>query len=272
MGQITVSQHYVPKFYLKNFSTNSKVWAFDKQKGNCFCSNVDHICTENYFYELKDFDGNYLDVNHIENIFQRQENEWAPLLKKITKVCDTIDGRNSFIASTAEKSALLDFAINMLHRNPAFLQAVSTSFKENGTYDFVDNQLRIGFPDLQTEEFQNYHDSLERFMLYSDNRAAQGEKERFGKYYFYVGFAAGGLITSSFPVYHSKKTDGDKLILPISPDYALIWSENKIGDTANVLRQMSDEIIYDLRKCYYEKDWKDCRFVIADKKEKLNRA
>lgn len=149
------------------------------------------------------------------------------------------------------------------------MQAITTSFEENGVYDFVDDQLRVGFPDLQKEEIQNYHASLERFILYSDDRASKGEKERFSRYYFYVGFAAGELITSSFPVCLSKKTGCDKLILPISPDYALIWTENKLGKMANVLLPMSDEIIADLRRCYFEKSFKDCRFVIADRKDKI---
>ncbi|MBQ1820090.1 MAG: DUF4238 domain-containing protein [Clostridia bacterium] len=269
MDQVTRSQHTVPRFYLKNFSEKGRVWALDKKDGHCFNPSIDDICVENYFYEMTDFDGNRIYENAIENKFQQQEAIWALLLQRIIRICDTISNGSSFVASTEEKSMLLDMTINILMRNPVSLQSVSSSLEKGGMYEFIDDQQKAVIPDLQIEQLQNFHESFNRFILYSDERAARERKEHFGKYYFYVGFAKGRLITASMPIYLSRKLDGDKLILPISPDYALIWTENKLGKMANVLLPMSDEIIADLRRCYFEKRFKDCRFVIADRKDKI---
>lgn len=263
------SQHTVPEFYLKNFSKKGRVWALDKKDGHYFNPSIDNICTEHFFYEMKDFDGNHINENAIENIFGHQESIWASLLQRIIQICDTISNGSSFVASTEEKSMLLDMTINILMRNPASLRSVSLSFERGGIYEFVDDQLKATDLDLQANQLQNFHDSFDRHVLYYDKRAARERKDHYGKYYFYVGSAAGRLITSSMPIYLSKKSDGDKLILPINPNYALIWSENKLGKMANVLLPMSDEIIADLRRCYFEKRFEDCRFVIADRKDKI---
>ena len=270
MDQVTRSQHTVPKFYLKGFSKRGRVWAIDKKDGHCFNPSIDDICTENYFYEMTDFDGNRIYENAIENKFQQQEAIWAPLLQKIIRVCNNVSrDKDAFIANTEEKSVLLDMTINILMRNPVSLQSVSSVLKNGGMYDFIDDQFKGEVPELETEQLQNLHESFIRHMLYNDERAARERKEHFGHYYFYVGFAAGRLITASMPIYLSKKTDGYKLILPITPDYALIWTENKLGKKANILMPMHDEIIADIRRCYFEKPVENCRFVIADKKEKL---
>ena len=271
MDQVTRSQHIVPKFYLKCFSENNKVWALDKTDGHSFNPNIDAICVENNYYEMTDFDGNHIFENAIENIFQKQENRWSILLQKIIRICDAAESGHSFIATTAEKSMLLDMAINILMRNPVSLRSVSSVLENEGVYDFIDNQLKASDLDLQSDQLYNFHESFNRHLLYYDERAVKERKDHYRKYYFYVGFAAGRLITASMPVYLSKKSDGDKLILPITPDYALIWSENKLGKRANVLLPMSDEIVDDIYRCYFEKSVEACRFIIADKKEKLMR-
>lgn len=48
----TQKQHFVPKFYLKNFSINNKkyVHCFDKKNGNIFCRNIRNIALEKNFY------------------------------------------------------------------------------------------------------------------------------------------------------------------------------------------------------------------------------
>lgn len=269
MDQITRSQHIVPRFYLRCFAEKNKVWALDKADGRFFNPSIDSICIENDYYEMTDFDGNRIYENAIENIFKKQENSWSPLLQKIIRICNAANIGNSFIANTAEKSMLLDMAINILMRNPVSLRSISSALENEGVYDYIDNQLKASDLDLQADQLHNFHESFNRHLLYYDERAAKERKDHYCKYYFYVGFAAGRLITASMPVFLSKKADGDKLILPITPDYALIWSENKLGKRANVLLPMSDEIIVDIRRCYFEKPVDNCRFVIADKKEKL---
>lgn len=50
---ISKSQHYVPKFYLKNFSTeNNKIHVFSKENNKKFCANISKVANESYFYKL----------------------------------------------------------------------------------------------------------------------------------------------------------------------------------------------------------------------------
>ena len=52
---ISKSQHYVPKFYLKNFSQeNNKIHIFSKTDNKKFCANISKIANENYFYKIPD--------------------------------------------------------------------------------------------------------------------------------------------------------------------------------------------------------------------------
>ena len=52
---ISKTQHYVPQFYLKNFSQrNNKIHVFSKQDNKQFCSNVSKVANEKYFYGIPD--------------------------------------------------------------------------------------------------------------------------------------------------------------------------------------------------------------------------
>ena len=52
---ISKSQHYVPKFYLKNFSKgNNKIHVFSKENNKKFCANISKVANENYFYKIPD--------------------------------------------------------------------------------------------------------------------------------------------------------------------------------------------------------------------------
>lgn len=51
MGSKTKKQHYVPRFYLKNFTSDgSKIFVYDKVKGASFESNIMDAGQERYFY------------------------------------------------------------------------------------------------------------------------------------------------------------------------------------------------------------------------------
>ena len=46
-------QHYVPKWYLRNFSSNGKtIYSYDKVNGKSYPTNVNDIAQENCFYDL----------------------------------------------------------------------------------------------------------------------------------------------------------------------------------------------------------------------------
>lgn len=50
---ISKSQHYVPKFYLKGFSQgNNKIHVFSKNNEKTYCANISNVAHENYFYKV----------------------------------------------------------------------------------------------------------------------------------------------------------------------------------------------------------------------------
>lgn len=65
-------QHYVPQFYLRNFSRdNKRIFVFDKFRQKEFASNVHDIANENYFYDLSEQHTEEL----IENIHKKHQEE-----------------------------------------------------------------------------------------------------------------------------------------------------------------------------------------------------
>ena len=82
--QLTVNQHYVPRFYMKPFATvihegtkKEKAFiAFYQFNTNVSRDDIPttSICSEDYFY---DEDG------HVENELAKKENNWAYVIKKV---------------------------------------------------------------------------------------------------------------------------------------------------------------------------------------------
>jgi hypothetical protein len=56
MGKKIKLEHYVPRFYLRNFSIQGKegfLYCFDKSKSHSFIVNVKNIASETYFYDTR---------------------------------------------------------------------------------------------------------------------------------------------------------------------------------------------------------------------------
>lgn len=96
------NEHYVPRFYLRRFANNDKIYAYDLEKDNLFQTNINKIGCNNYFYdvdsnvlkeslsEYKDiykipddiFEKECEDIQFIEKALSRLEDEFSVLLNK----------------------------------------------------------------------------------------------------------------------------------------------------------------------------------------------
>lgn len=96
------NEHYVPRFYLRRFANNDKIYAYDLEKDNLFQTNINKIGCNNYFYdvdsnvlkeslsEYKDiykipddiFEKECEDIQFIENALSRLEDKFSVLLNK----------------------------------------------------------------------------------------------------------------------------------------------------------------------------------------------
>lgn len=79
-----VKQHYVPKFYLRNFC-NSKnlIYCYDKVRGRIYPSSLVNVASEGLFYDVKG-------VEHaaIEKILSQQEQLFRHALTSLTQTKD----------------------------------------------------------------------------------------------------------------------------------------------------------------------------------------
>lgn len=111
MNQVT-KQHYVPRFYLKNFTTeenNNKIFCYDKINNSVFPANIQDIAQEKKFYEVAG-----LDENEIENAISKLEREfWAPTYAEL------IHKKNFKKLSFKEKNRIYHFLSLQLIRTKA---------------------------------------------------------------------------------------------------------------------------------------------------------
>lgn len=81
MPNKTKKQHYVPRFYLKNFSNKNKeeyfIHCYDIDNNKTYPANIKNIAEEKYFYKIGD--------ETFEEFFQKTE-EWAsPIINNLSK-------------------------------------------------------------------------------------------------------------------------------------------------------------------------------------------
>ncbi len=123
-------QHYVPQFYLNNFTDNKGLLHIYDYKHNRYFTQIPrNMCFEKNLYETEWQDANpklgkYVLPNNIEDIFCAYEGQFAKLLKIIQKVCIPQQNPRALILHTAEKTILFKFLINLLVRNPVNMSAM----------------------------------------------------------------------------------------------------------------------------------------------------
>lgn len=72
-------QHYVPKFYLKNFcQPDGTIYCYDKLRDKSFKSNLNNIAHENFFYDIPE-----LAPATVENSMAQKERIFSKVLKYI---------------------------------------------------------------------------------------------------------------------------------------------------------------------------------------------
>lgn len=105
------NEHYVPRFYLRRFANNDKIYAFDLEKSKLFQTNINKIGCSNYFYDVdsnvlrenlgvyKDiykipdevFEKECKDIQFIEKALSRLEDRFSVLLNKFEEDHSMID-------------------------------------------------------------------------------------------------------------------------------------------------------------------------------------
>jgi hypothetical protein len=77
-------QHFVPQFYLENFTDSKKrIYAFDVVKCECFITTTENIAHQKYFYDYEPLDQFMGRDQTIEKALANSESESATMLRKL---------------------------------------------------------------------------------------------------------------------------------------------------------------------------------------------
>ncbi len=224
-NRITKIQHYVPRIYLRGFSTNKKqIWSYtiDPLDNGTYVS-IRSVCQEDYLYEVRDDAGNILTPNWIERIFTDLEGMFATKLRELeNKAFLKENYRTRCFLTIEEKAFWKAFVAIQMMRSPIVLREANAVIKELSQGLLTDNQVRAMavsqclpfFNELKLED-KNVFNFFLRPLL---NMATEiGVDE------------AGTLFTSDNPIYcyslHreniSQIEEYDTVILPLTPNLVL---------------------------------------------------
>ena len=141
----TKKQHYVPQVYLRGFSVDSKrVWSYAVNSiENGRCVPIESVCRENYLYEIKDNDGNWLTPNWIERILSILEGMFAENLRRLEKKAFLKENyRTKSFLTTEEKTFWKLFVTVQMMRSPVVLRVANTVVKELADGQLTENQIQ----------------------------------------------------------------------------------------------------------------------------------
>lgn len=110
-SQITKKCHYVPKFYLNNFSINEKIYAY-KRNGEIIEKSTYDIAIKNNFYTTEDKKTGKK-TDDIEKIFEKLENVSAPIIQRIIET-------EEIVLSDEQKARMIELVSNLYTRNLYF--------------------------------------------------------------------------------------------------------------------------------------------------------
>ena len=166
-------QHYVPRFYLKCFTSNNsdQLFVLDKESNKIFQKNVLEVCEQNYYYSYKENDSCYEAYNFmVEDNLAKKEHEFGIVFDKII---NNIEGhyyhsKNINRLIHKDKLVLLEFLYYQTLRVPKYIDklyinGVTFLKKLNKKYNYVQTKKeminyikKILFPML----FDNIHEFI----------------------------------------------------------------------------------------------------------------
>lgn len=116
------TQHYVPQFYLRNFSSNKKqIFVYDKIIKSSFSAPIDSVASSKYFYDWQELDETF-NQQFIENAFAKFESETAPTFVRLISRLESGEFRGF---NKNEMLDLSEFIWYQMIRNPETREILS---------------------------------------------------------------------------------------------------------------------------------------------------
>ena len=229
------NQHYVPRFYLRNFCVSKQqIAVFDKSKKTNFKTSIDNIANENYFYDDEYVDKHTKTKQFLEKFFHPMENKISVILPNLIKELSN----NSF--SMFSTKLRLEFAFYIIYqycRTKEFREQINQStklFTQTVADDFIKSQ------GANPEDFEIVTDDKILhidFLLNNDVFDKLIEDIFDHIWIILVNESDIPFITSDHPVvkhsnishpvlsYTGLKSPGIEIAFPLSPKYCLLLAE-----------------------------------------------
>ncbi|MBQ3946402.1 MAG: DUF4238 domain-containing protein, partial [Alphaproteobacteria bacterium] len=237
--KFTTDEHFVPKFYLQNFTNDSgQVWVYDRLNKKRFSQIPDNICYKKDLYETKAEGmnpalGEYVLRNQLENIFCQYEGAWSKLIKQVLCTCRLNIDRNALICNAEQKRQLAEFISNLILRNPITMAnseldeiSVAKQLEETKAVEHLFNLL--GFGSINSvlrfiNKSNHFNDEFGTQRLLAD------ELLKMDMCFIYN--EENDFVTSCCPVFYGMRDNESSItdvIVPLSTDILLLYgiSEN----------------------------------------------
>ena len=248
----TKEQHYVPRVYLQGFSSDARsLFGYNLKADKPIKEpvSIDSVCKEKYLYELRDEQGEIINLNYLENVLCQYEGMFADHRRALLKKAVFKENyqTKSFL-SKDEKQFWIFYTALQIMRNPSTLR---------GLKDIILNETQGAFSDQQA---QNLAAGLcLPFFQKPDSKAIDAFRfltsVLMGNV-LTVGYTeTGNLFTSDHAVYGSRKPKEEfpqfqRLWFPVSSNCAIIFSNpDLVGrDGKNRLIPLSEDAIRVMNK------------------------
>ena len=218
----TTEEHYIPQFYLKNFSQDGKrIYQYDVITG-CQTSApvaIRKICFEKNLYEFKDASGEFINRNLIERWLSIYECEFAKVFRSIQSKAKV---ESNYITrcflSQKEKAFLIFFLSTLIVRDPEILQAA-----QDLAMDFFGNQVNeISARNIALQMCLPIYNKID----IEDKNLLNEVMRRFEDMTFLIGVTdSDDIITSDSPVMLKSDIPNifkyDEVMLPLSSNLVL---------------------------------------------------
>ena len=274
--QVTVHQHYVPEFYLKNFTDEGLLFSYDLLWKSFSRKSPAQICYADYLYETpveQHGEKRYALINDLENHFQKRETVFKAVVDKAVSI-PLESGMDQHKLTQEDIKILIELATNLFVRNPVVIHM--TNEDDLSMMPLNKQKLR----DLKDEigNFGYEEDQLFRLAYkyeWLDERVNNGFVQLIGKVLnkmqlvIYVT-QENGFITSDTPVLLKTFENGDlaMLMLPLSPHHLLTFNALEFPRTIVFLPSFAVDII---NSVYIRGAFKNIKHVYAQKKSDIER-
>lgn len=283
-------QHFVPSFYLRNFTDcEGQIWVYNRIDNELFHNIPENICIKKFVYETQwenasEQLGKYVFFNDLEDFFAEKEKVWGPLIKTLLKRIniDISENKYRLICSRKEKDTLIDFFLCTYFRNPSALQDV-VDYYENVPIE--DNKEIVENLNALKKQFDMWGFGSPKSLLQHTTKYTAFNSEMKGSplnvytnefrnlQLCFIGTKDCTFITSSFPTIFMEDDDNHSqyYILPISPSVALLFTNDSLWrDRRNKITIIRDDQVSRINMRYTDYGEDVAQFLIAKDREKLD--